>query len=242
MSRASSGPGLAASALVLLGATAASGHVALLEPPARYDSSAYIKDYPCGHPDNPAGAVTRVYEEGSTITVEWNEYIGHPGHFRIALSTAGDDALVDPVDYDDFYPADNVLLDDIEDPDGVDDHSALVTLPAGVTCDKCTLQLLQIMTDKMPWGPGGGNELYYQCADIEIVPMGAGSVTAVESADGGSGSAGDGDPGCACRSSASPFRFSVLAAFCLAVCVSRRRRARPRPRPRLRPRSHPRRR
>ncbi len=160
-------------AVLLTLASPAAAHVALVEPPARYDSNVYIKDYPCGHPDNPDGAVTRTYEEGSTITVTWDEYIGHPGHFRIALSAEGDAALVDPTDYDDFYVAANVLLDDIPDPDGVSDHSVEITLPAGVTCEKCTLQLLQIMTDKMPWGPAGGNELYYQCADITITPAGA---------------------------------------------------------------------
>jgi MYXO-CTERM domain-containing protein len=179
---------LLASAVGLAVATPAAAHVALTDPPARYDSQTYIKDYPCGHPDNPEGESTRTYEEGATITVQWNEYIGHPGHFRIALSTEGDQALIDPTDYDDFYSAPNVILDDIEDPDGVADHSVEITLPAGVTCEKCTLQLLQIMTDKMPWGPAGGNELYYQCADITITPVGAGT-------EGGNDTTGGGESG-----------------------------------------------
>lgn len=187
---------LLASAVGFAAATPAAAHVALTDPPARYDSQMYIKDYPCGHPDNPDGESTRSYEEGATITVQWNEYIGHPGHFRIALSTEGDQALIDPTDYDDFYPAPNVILDNIEDPDGVADHSVEITLPAGVTCEKCTLQLLQIMTDKMPWGPAGGNELYYQCADITITPVGAGTEggndTTGGAETGGSGSSDGG--------------------------------------------------
>ncbi len=159
----------------LLGATVgtlvapalAQAHVALLEPPARY-AREHVKSGPCGHPDNPSGEVTRSYVIGETIEIRFDEYIGHPGHFRIALSTEGDGALVDPTDYDDFYSAPNVLLDDIDDPDGVSDHRIEVTLP-DTPCDPCTLQLIQVMTDKPPWGPEGGNELYYQCADIRIV-------------------------------------------------------------------------
>jgi len=166
-------------------ATIASAHVALTDPPARYDSATYIKDYPCGHPDNPEGQPVRSYEEGTTIMVTWNEYIPHPGHYRIALSTEGDQALIDPTDYEDFYVAPNVLMDNIEDPDGVADHVAMVQLPMGVTCEKCTLQLLQIMTDKMPWGPGGGNELYYQCADITITPAGVGTDSGPDDTSGG---------------------------------------------------------
>jgi hypothetical protein len=172
--------------LLALGVAApASAHVALTEPPARYDSNVYIKDYPCGHAENPEGEVTRSYEEGSTIMVTWNEYIPHPGHYRIALSTEGDQALIDPTDYDDFYVAPNVLMDNIADPDFVADHMVELTLPMGVTCEKCTLQLLQIMTDKMPWGPEGGNEIYYQCADIAITPLGAVTDSGPDDTSGG---------------------------------------------------------
>lgn len=153
--------------LVLALPSAASAHVALTEPAARYARD-FVKEAPCGRADNPRGEVVATYVAGETITVRWDEFIGHPGHFRLALSADGDGAFVDPTDYDDFYAADNVLLDDIEDPDGVAEHAVQLTLP-DLECEACVLQLIQVMTDKPPWGPAGGNELYYQCADIRLV-------------------------------------------------------------------------
>jgi uncharacterized protein (TIGR03382 family) len=145
----------------------ASAHVALTEPPAR-DPRDYVKDGPCGRAGSSPEEVVATFVKGDTIMVRWDEFVPHPGHFRLSFSVEGDSAFVDPTDYDDFYPADNVLLDDIEDPDGVGDHSVELTLP-DVECDACVLQLIQVMTDKAPWGPDGGNELYYQCADIRLV-------------------------------------------------------------------------
>lgn len=147
--------------------TLAFAHIALLEPPARY-SRDFVKAGPCGHAENPPGEVQATYVAGDTIAVRWDEFIGHPGHFRVSLSAVGDGAFVDPAGYDDLYVADNVLLDDIEDPDGRREHEVQITLPV-VECDACVLQLVQVMTDKPPWGPDGGNDLYYQCADIRLV-------------------------------------------------------------------------
>lgn len=158
---------LAAFVLALAVPTVAAAHIALTAPIAR-DSRDYVKDGPCGRAGSSPGVVVATFVKGETITVRWDEFVAHPGHFRLALSAEGDGAFVDPTDYDDFYPADNVLLDDIEDPDGTRDHTASLTLPDS-ECDACVLQLIQVMTDKPPWGPEGGNELYYQCADIRIV-------------------------------------------------------------------------
>lgn len=147
--------------------TVASAHVALEQPLARY-SRDYLKDGPCGRADNPPGESVATYAPGETITVRWDEFIDHPGHFRLALSAEGDSAFVDPVAYDDLYSAPNVLADGIEDPGGVQTHEYSLTLPDDLECEACVLQLIQVMTDKPPWGPEGGNELYYQCADIRI--------------------------------------------------------------------------
>ncbi len=87
----------------------------------------------------------------------------------------GDDDFVDPAGYDDFYTAPGVLVDPIEDkPSGIYEYE--FTLP-DVECDNCTLQVIQVMTDKPPWGPEGG-DIYYQCADLALT-------TAAPSADGG---------------------------------------------------------
>ena len=64
-----------------------------------------------------------------------------------------------------FYSNDTVLLDDIAD-EGRDvrDYMATITLP-DITCDNCTLQVIQVMYDKPPYTTPG-NDIYYQCADL----------------------------------------------------------------------------
>ncbi len=46
----------------------------------------------------------------------------------------------------------------------------MITLP-NEPCPACTLQLIQVMQDKPPWGDG--NDIYYQCADL-VIEAGAG--------------------------------------------------------------------
>src|SRR5690606_6077325 len=46
------------------------------------------------------------------------------------------------------------------------------TLP-DIECESCTLQVVQVMYDKKPYGDG--NDLYYQCADIALRPGGGAS-------------------------------------------------------------------
>ncbi|MCX4246261.1 SCE4755 family polysaccharide monooxygenase-like protein [Paraliomyxa miuraensis] len=168
-----------------LWATPAAAHIELLSPSARYTPDQQ-KNPPCGAQGNPAGDGTvTVFQVGETITVEWDEFIDHPGHFRIALDPTGSDAFVSPTDFDDFYNSPEVLLDDIADAAG-GLYQVEVTLP-DEPCDPCTLQLIQVMNDGA-WGPGD-SDLYYQCADIVIEPAGGGS------ADGtsGNGTGGGGD-------------------------------------------------
>ena len=138
------------------------------------------KVFPCG--DNTvARDPNRVttFAPGATITVVFDEPIDHPGHFRIAFDADGQDAFVDPTGFDDVVnpqqynannPAQPVLLDNIADRNSTPtdmEYQVQVTLP-NISCENCTLQLIQVMTDKAPWGPGGGNDLYYQCADIRL--------------------------------------------------------------------------
>ena len=219
-------------AVALLVPGVASAHVELLEPAARYPRE-FLKDGPCGHPGNPPGEFTTRVTAGETLVVRWDEFVGHPGHFRIALSMGGDAELVDPSDFDDFYSADNVLLDEIEDPDGRTLHEVEITIP-DVSCESCTLQLIQVMTDKPPWGPDGGRDLYYQCADLEIVG-GSTEVPGVTAEDGGGaggdaeGGADDEDGGCAVAgrrrgSAGSAFMLGLL--LVAAVQVTRTRRSR----------------
>jgi Lytic polysaccharide mono-oxygenase, cellulose-degrading len=123
---------------------------------------------PCGVADSVRSANVCQYRPGATITVAWDETIEHPGHFRISFDQDGDDDFVDPEGYDDLDSAESVLLDGIADRDvrsGDPGYTQEVTLP-DIECDGCTLQLIQVMTDKPPYGDG--NDIYYQCADLVL--------------------------------------------------------------------------
>lgn len=155
----------------------ASAHIALVNPAPRTASQ---KAGPCGAAGSVAGTPTTL-AAGSVLRVRWMETIDHPGHFRISFDASGDDGFVDPASASDSYTNDAVLLDDIADKKG-GAYEVEVTLP-DVACDKCTLQIIQLMTDKAPYQPGT-NDLYYQCADLKLVreqapgPDDAGSATA----------------------------------------------------------------
>ncbi len=242
-----------AAALSLSLASEAKAHIRLDSPEARYAyTSNGQKTGPCGS-GSLTGDVT-VVAPGQTLLVEWTETINHPGHFRISIDTdGGDDGLVDPTDFDDFYVAPTVLADNIED-NGGSTFSQEITIP-NVECELCTLQLIQVMTDKPPWGPEGGDDIYYWCADLRItteVPPttatgpgaggGAGNggngaggspSSGGSSGDGGAGASGgasgDGsgsEDGCSCSTPASS--TSSGAALCLlgaaALAVTHRRR------------------
>jgi len=163
--------------LILSAPVAAHAHLTMDEPEPRYPSTEQ-KDGPCGRDGGERTDSVTVAEPGSTITIRWNEYIDHPSHYRVAFDVDGDDDFVDPVcleNCDDRrQPAmvwaddetGNVLLDFIEDRTGGGDYEVSVTLP-DVECERCTLQLIQVMYDKRPY-VSGGNDIYYQCADFAL--------------------------------------------------------------------------
>jgi hypothetical protein len=105
-------------------------------------------------------------------------------------------------------------------------QSTTIKLPAGVTCNKCTLQVLEFMSDHGPNVPGGC--FYHHCADISI------GVQVVDAgAPNGSGASGAKASSGACSTSPIPGRGrlfgTALAALAAAVGVfffRARRRAR----------------
>jgi MYXO-CTERM domain-containing protein len=124
-----------------------------------------MKKGPCGDGSHLRGDEIAVYEPGETITVAWRETINHTSTFRISFDDDGDDAFADPATTTDFYTNAAVLLDEI--PDEQDrDYAVEVTLP-DLECETCTLQLHQWMQDKPPYTPGG-DDIYYQCADLAL--------------------------------------------------------------------------
>jgi len=151
----------------------ASAHIQLISPVQRHSDQ---KAGPCGiGPDDARGPNVTTFKPGEKILVSFDEHVNHPGHFRISFDDDGHDGFVDPQAYDDFYTNEYVLLDEIADKEG-GIYEVEVTLP-DIECENCTLQVLQTMTDKPPFGPGGGVDFYWQCADIRLAGDGVETTT-----------------------------------------------------------------
>lgn len=108
------------------------------------------------------------FPAGSTITLKFEEYIGHTGRYRVAFDPEG-------ADFDDFNA--NVIHDET-DPAGSQGNigdgtkwEIEVTLP-NTPCDNCTLQLLQVMAGGAE-NPVDASKLaslstYYTCIDLTL--------------------------------------------------------------------------
>ena len=153
-------------------------HFKFLEPPSTWVTENGGKGLPpCGE-GIASGIVTKA-QGGHPLTIRVLEFIPHPGHYRIALSvnsraelpkdpeavTVNNRSVSAPIDP---APKPPVLAD------GVFVHIATprntewkmdVTLP-NLTCEKCTLQMIQFMAEHGP-NPGGGY-YYHHCADLQI--------------------------------------------------------------------------
>jgi MYXO-CTERM domain-containing protein len=210
-----------AMAAILLPAATARAHF-VLDAPACWMSQDAAglpeKLGPCGDEGGgtPTGIVTE-FQTGQTITVTIDEKIFHPGHYRIALAVNDRSQLpAEPPVTAGTTPCGSVP---IQNPpqfpvlaDGVFVHTApfsapqttQVTLPPNVTCSKCTLQVIEFMSDHPLNNPGGC--FYHHCADISIQD------TPVMNGDGGSTT---GHAGCAVAGARSsvPLALLVLAMF-----------------------------
>jgi len=222
--------------LLLLLPQTALGHIEITSHATRYPSSA-LKNEPCGSSaDSGPGSTIHTLERGQTLKIVWDEFIDHPGHYRISFDASGNDAFVEPNSASDFYVDPTVLLDDIADLDGVRTYEQSVTLP-DVACERCTLQLLQVMTDKPPFGDG--NDIYHQCIDLRLTEPGAagsggstssggatgiGGLVGAEAGADGAGDRGEAT-GCAFRGPAPRDAGLWLSLPVLAGFVARRRHA-----------------
>lgn len=155
-------------------ASPSEAHLGLHVPPSRY-GDAVLKVGPCGAPNGQRSDNVTELEPGASIEVVWDEYVNHPGHFRISFDADGDDDFVDPACLSgcntrnpeiEMYSNDTVLLDGIADTPSGGESSVRVTLP-DIECDNCTLQVIQVMYDKPPYTTPG-NDIYYQCADLVL--------------------------------------------------------------------------
>ena len=223
--------GFAALSLALVAAPA-SAHIALSAPLARSNDQIQLKNGPCGQTKTARTKTVTTFAPGETITVAWDETIDHPGHFRISFDPGGA-SFPDPTSFTDTSSGPTDLVDDIADKSGNAPipYTQRVTLP-NVECTNCTLQLIQVMTDKPRYGDG--NDIYYQCADIVLArdapPSDGGTVThdaAIPTSDGGAAgrdASGDGSSG-GCAMAGRGARSSVWLVFA-AVGIALVRRAR----------------
>lgn len=185
----------------------ASAHLDLTWPTSRYGPEE-LKPGPCGLAGGERSGNVTYFEAGETIDVRWDEYVDHPSHYRIAFDADGDDDFVDPPTMMDFYTNDAVLLDNIADKGPGDRYySATVTLPE-ITCDNCTLQVIQVMYDKAPPYTTPGDDIYYQCADLVL----------------GVGGAAGGGTGCSASRSRSGFSLGAFLLLFVAWRLARMRR------------------
>lgn len=155
-------------------------HFILVSPDSWMSQDSYglpEKLGPCG--DEGGGTLTgevTPFQPGQAIAVTIDEVIFHPGHYRVALAVndrselppepdvmpiAGDPCGSAAIQDHPMLPilADNVLphTEPFAAP-----QTFTVTLPAGVTCSKCTLQVLEFMSDH------GSPCFYHHCADLSI--------------------------------------------------------------------------
>lgn len=140
----------------------ARAHVTMTSPRPRY-SAEHQKFAPCGMAGGARTTRVTVFEPGETITVEWDETVDHPSHYRIAFDAEGDDDLDEPIERGtDWITPEGVMViaDSIADRGGGGHYSSTITLPE-IECERCTLQLIQIMY-------GRADPYYFQCADLAL--------------------------------------------------------------------------
>ncbi|MEZ4403951.1 MAG: SCE4755 family polysaccharide monooxygenase-like protein [Kofleriaceae bacterium] len=234
---------LVVAAALLSTASVASAHVRITSPTPR--SSTDLKQRHCGMAGS-ARANVQTYAPGATLHLVWNEYIAHPGWLRISFNPNGDTFRIppgDPAGTPAGYPTENmtgmtdptsgsvIIADRI--PSGTTSWD--VTLPTA-ECSNCTLQLIQMMTDKPPYTvDAASNDIYFACVDL-VISAGGPLIDAGTDPDGGGAvDAGDADgdagirpsdvsSGCGCQGGADPSGLAVLGAG-VGWLLRRRRRA-----------------
>ncbi|HEY0481517.1 MAG TPA: SCE4755 family polysaccharide monooxygenase-like protein [Kofleriaceae bacterium] len=226
---------LPALAIVLAPAIAAA-HVRITSPTPR--SSDQLKERHCGLTGG-ARANVQTLRPGSVMHLVWDEYIVHPGWFRISFQQNGDTFEIPPVSNGrsstgpSNYPTENltgktdpatrslIIADRIQ-------HGTLamdVTLP-NVECTNCTLQLIQMMTDRASYTiDATSNNIYFACVDLVLAataPMPDAGPTGTGPDGGVSNGPGHGGTTGGCSVAGGPSALLALAMF----GVLRRRRAR----------------
>jgi MYXO-CTERM domain-containing protein len=172
--------GLAFVALAVVTPSVAAAHVRITSPTPRLSDQ--LKDRPCGLSGS-TRANAHTYRPGSQLHLVWDEYVTHPGWFRISFQQNGD-TFETPLASNGPTGSGAAANYPTEDLTGKTDpatgsliiadripHGTLsfdVTLP-NVECDSCTLQLIQMMTDKPPYSTAvTSDDIYYACVDLVL--------------------------------------------------------------------------
>ena len=151
----------------------------------------FIKQGPCGKTNGERGSNIYTYRPNEKVTIALDEFIPHPGYFRISFAQESDAEFVNPRTVDPINrecmndPADKCGAPDFFNNPGVladnlsphtrgfpKQYSWEVTMP-DVECENCTLQVIQVMTDGFPihapYDPSYTvDDVYYQCIDIKL--------------------------------------------------------------------------
>jgi MYXO-CTERM domain-containing protein len=164
--------------VAMLPAGIVDAHIHLTTPRARTDSLTGDQKYRhcgvAGQTRIPSRVTT--YRPGETITVTWLETVNHPGYYRIAFQPDGDTFGIPPpgngppagypsLDQTGMTDGTGALILKDFIPDGM--LSAQITFPM-MECNNCTLQFIQVMTDKPPYTIDMSNDIYFNCADITL--------------------------------------------------------------------------
>jgi uncharacterized protein (TIGR03382 family) len=219
--------------LVLAGLAAAPparAHFNLVKPAswANQDSDGDPqKSPPCGNEFAVETGIVNEYKVGDTIDITIRETIPHPGHYRVSLArdqaSLPDDpdseVVPGPTDCGSLAIKTNPTLPLLAD--GLLVHTRAfsgpqtmkVTLPAGMLCDHCVLQIVEFMSDH------GAPCFYHHCANIKITATGPDA--GVPGDDGGTDA---GDPMAGCCSAQGNSSSAVLALLVGALVLRRRAR------------------
>ena len=221
----------------------AAAHIHLVKPQSRTDlTTGDQKEQYCGvlnQVRNPARVTT--YKPGEMITVDWMETINHTGWFRIAFQPNGDVFGIPPASNGNAgngtasnYPTENrtgmvdaangsiVLMDRVADGTA----TMQITLPM-MECNNCTLQFIQVMTDKPPYTVDTlSDDIYFNCADITLSNNApdAGMVGSPDAGVGSGSGSGSGSGGGEISGGCSTGNATGLLALLGLVGLRRRRR------------------
>jgi uncharacterized protein (TIGR03382 family) len=192
------------------------------------------KTAPCGGAFTPTNDVTEV-QTGATLPITITETTFHPGRYSVFL--AADIASL-PADRPVTADAQSACgtLDIVADPqlpmlaDDLLDHTAKfnpttqstsVTLPAGMQCDHCVLQIVEFMHNHP------APCYYHHCAIINVSdsappPVDAGTTPPGDDAGMDPGGGGGGGGGC-CSTSGSGGATGLIGLLAFAMLLRRRR-------------------